>query len=144
MLCWGLSDTAACQLCNKRGTLEHILSCCPKALSEGWYRWRHDQVLRALADIVSTAIINCKYQHTPKKSITFVRAGEMAQQRQSPPGGLLNTAQDWKLQVDLGRQLKFPEYILSTSLRPDMVITSDASKQVVLVELTVPWEDRME
>ncbi|XP_050957201.1 uncharacterized protein LOC127158092 [Labeo rohita] len=144
LLCWGLSDTAACQLCNKRGTLEHILSCCPKALSEGRYRWRHDQVLRALADIVSTAIINCKYQHTPKKSITFVRAGEKAQQRQSPPRGLLNTAQDWKLQVDLGRQLKFPEYILSTSLRPDMVITSDASKQVVLVELTVPWEDRME
>ncbi|RXN15823.1 reverse transcriptase [Labeo rohita] len=101
-------------------------------------------MIRALADIVSTAIINCKYQHTPKKSITFVRAGEKAQQRQSPPGGLLNTAQDWKLQVDLGRQLKFPEYILSTSLRPDMVITSDASKQVVLVELTVPWEDRME
>ncbi|XP_053339380.1 uncharacterized protein LOC128510861, partial [Clarias gariepinus] len=144
LLRWGLSDTAACQLCKKRGTLEHILSCCPKALGEGRYRWRHDQVLRALADIVSTAITNCKYQHTSKQSITFVRAGQKLQQRPSPPGGLLNTAQDWKLQADLGRQLKFPEYILTTSLRPDMVLTSDASKQVVLVELTVPWEDRLE
>lgn len=33
---WGL-NTAACQLCQKRATLEHILSCCPKALGEGRY-----------------------------------------------------------------------------------------------------------
>ncbi|TWW64138.1 hypothetical protein D4764_03G0011460 [Takifugu flavidus] len=100
-------------------------------------------VLRTLADTVSAAINNCKYQNTPKQSITFVRAGEKAQQPSSF-GGLLTTAQDWKLQVDLGRQLKFPEHISTTSLRPDMVLTSESTKQVVLVELTVPWEDRLE
>lgn len=81
--------------------------------------WRHDRVLRALAD---------KQQHSPKQSITFVRAGE-------------------KLLVDLGRQPKFPEHISATSLRPDVVlthITSESTKQVILVELTVPWEDQME
>lgn len=31
-----------------------------------------------------------------------------------------------------------------TSLRPDLVWTSDSTKQVVQLELTVPWEDRME
>ncbi|XP_024141063.1 uncharacterized protein LOC112154399 [Oryzias melastigma] len=141
---WGLSDTALCQLCQKRGTLEHILSSCSKALVEGRYRWRHDQVLRALADTVSAAITNCKYQHTSKQFITFVRAGEKTWQQPSPTGGLLTTARDWKLQVDLGRQLKFPEHIATTALRPDMVLTSQSSKQVVLIELTVPWEDRME
>ncbi|XP_076844394.1 uncharacterized protein LOC143489330 [Brachyhypopomus gauderio] len=142
--CWGLADTAACQLCQKRATLEHILSCCPKALGEGRYRWRHDQVLRALADTLSLAISNCRYQHTPKHTITFVRAGEMAQHQTGSSGGLLTTARDWKINVDLGRQLKFPEYITATSLRPDMVLISESTKQVVLVELTVPWEDRME
>lgn len=44
---WGLSDTAACQLCKKRGTLERILSWRRKALGEGRYRWRHDQILSA-------------------------------------------------------------------------------------------------
>ena len=141
---WGLADTLACQLCQKRGTLEHILSCCPKALGDGRYRWCHDQVLRALADTVSAAIISSKYQHTPKQSITFIRAGEKVQHQPSSSGGLLTTARDWKLQVDLGRQLKFPEHISATSLRPDMVLTSESTKQVVLVELTVPWEDRIE
>ncbi|TWW68227.1 hypothetical protein D4764_19G0000250 [Takifugu flavidus] len=81
---WGLAATAACQLCKKRATLEHILGCCPKALGDGRYRWRHDQVLRTLADTVSAAINNY------------------------------------------------------------MVLTSESTKQVALVELTVPWEDRLE
>nr|BAC82598.1 reverse transcriptase [Takifugu rubripes] len=141
---WGLAATAACQLCKKRATHEHILSCCPKASGDGRYRWCHDQVLRTLADTVSAAINNCKYQNTPKQSITFVRAGEKAQQQPSSFGGLLTTARHWKLQVDLGRQLNFPEHISATSLCPDMVLTSESMKQVVLVELTVPWEDRLE
>ena len=32
---WGLADTPECKLCQKRGTLEHILSSCSKALGEG-------------------------------------------------------------------------------------------------------------
>ena len=40
--------------------------------------------------------------------------------------------------------MKFPEKILTTSLRPDMVLTSGATKQMVILELTVPWEDRIE
>ncbi|XP_026126685.1 uncharacterized protein LOC113108082 [Carassius auratus] len=58
--------------------------------------------------------------------------------------GLLATARDWELSVDLGKQLKFPEAVAITTLRPDVVLTSEASKQVILLELTVPWEDRME
>ena len=36
------------------------------------------------------------------------------------------------------------EVVAITTLRPDIVLTSVASKQVILLELTVPWEDRME
>lgn len=32
---WGLVDSPACQLCRVRGSLEHVLSCCSKALG-GW------------------------------------------------------------------------------------------------------------
>ena len=46
--------------------------------------------------------------------------------------------------VDLHRRLKFPSEIAETTLRPDIVIWSKKTKQVVLVELTVPWEERME
>lgn len=54
------------------------------------------------------------------------------------------TAQDWQLKVDLGRQLRFPVTIAETSLGPEIVLVSETSRQVVLLELTVHWEDGME
>lgn len=53
-------------------------------------------------------------------------------------------AQDWKLKVDRGKQLKFPENVATSMLRPDMLLISEASKQIILLELTVPWEDSVE
>lgn len=72
-------------------------------------------------------IQNSKNQHASKKFI--------------PSGGLLAWARDWVLQVNLWRQLKFPENIATTL--PDMVLTSKSTKQVILLELTVPWEERI-
>ncbi|KAK0149611.1 hypothetical protein N1851_009641 [Merluccius polli] len=52
---------------------------------------------------------------------------------------------DWQMKADLGKQLRFPEHIVETTLlRPDIVLFSDSTKQVVLLDLTVPWEERME
>ena len=38
---WGKRETPNCQLCARKGSLQHILSSCPKALGDGRYRWRH-------------------------------------------------------------------------------------------------------
>ena len=48
------------------------------------------------------------------------------------------------MEVDLGRQFQFPQEICSTTLRPDMVLWSAAVKSVLLIELTVPWEEGLE
>ncbi|VDI13370.1 Hypothetical predicted protein [Mytilus galloprovincialis] len=40
--------------------------------------------------------------------------------------------------------MSFPAEIAATSLRPDIVIWSPGTRQAVLLELTVPWEDRIE
>ena len=53
---WGKVDTPACPMCSKPGTLEHIMSSCSKALGEGRYRWRHDQVLKSIAESISQGI----------------------------------------------------------------------------------------
>lgn len=76
-----------------------------------------------------------KEKRQNRYSITFVRAGEKVQPRSTSSGG--------QLQVDLRRQLKFPEHITATPLRPDIVLTLVSTKQVVLLELTVPWKDRL-
>lgn len=76
-----------------RGTLEHILSCCPIALGKGRYRWRHNQFLKAVAD----SICSCGCKDSVKFRTSFFSQ--------------LGTV---------------------------------SSKQVILLELTVPWEDRMD
>ena len=140
---WGLNDSPSCHLCSGRGTLKHILSGCPKALGEGRYRWRHDQVLRTLAETVDTAIRTSCF--APKtKQIQFVREGRVPPSKGRSAHGQLSTAQDWQMRVDLGRQLKFPEHVARSTLRPDIVIFSNSTKQVVLCELTVPWEENIE
>jgi len=53
---WGLIDDPKCSLCDKTGTLEHVLSSCSTSLTDGRYRWRHDTVLRELADWLETEI----------------------------------------------------------------------------------------
>ncbi|KAI2660206.1 Sterol 3-beta-glucosyltransferase [Labeo rohita] len=75
-----------------RGSLEHILSCCPKALGEGRYRWRHNQVLRVIAETISTGISLSKHQQPAQRTIAFVKAGEKPSGSRNPAGGLLATA----------------------------------------------------
>ena len=45
-----------------------------------------------------------------------------------------STVQDWKLSVDLA----------TTALRPDILLVSGATKKIVLLERTVPWEDHLD
>lgn len=140
---WGKAETPSCTQCPGRGSLEHLLSSCPKALGEGRYRWRHDQVLKAVAESIARAI-NTTKGHSKPKTIRFHRAGEKPTIPAGGRLGLLTTATDWQLEVDLGKQLKIPSRITSTRLRPDMIIVSDSTKQLIILELTVPWEERME
>lgn len=46
--------------------------------------------------------------------------------------------------ADIERQLKIARHITQSKLRTDIILVSEATKQLVLLELTVPWEDRME
>lgn len=141
---WGMVETPACPLCLRKGMLAHILSCCQKALGDGGYRWRHDQVLKAIADSICSGVSHSK-SLCPVKTTAFMRAGVNATlAARNTSTGLFATAHDWELSVDLGKQLKFQEVAAITTLRPDIVLTSVASKQVILLELTVPWEDHME
>lgn len=100
--------------------------------------------LKAVAESIHCAVDYSKRLPPPRHGKAFVKAGEKPPPQPKAQTGLLGTAKDWQLRVDLGKQLKFPESILKTSLRPDIVLQSESSKQVIMLELTVPWEERME
>ena len=67
---WKLAEDNRCILCNKRATLEHILSSCNVSLTQGRYRWSHDTVLGEIAKILEGAVAR------QKKTIRFIKEGQ--------------------------------------------------------------------
>jgi hypothetical protein len=137
---WGLIETAECTLCGGRATLDHILSSCKEALAQGRYRWRHDQVLREVADTLERHKKKARV-HAGAKHINFVPAGTVMKGTKGGHPSILDGTNDWELRADLMKQLQFPD-IVHTTLRPDIVMVSGKTKKIILVELTVPWEER--
>lgn len=141
---WSRRHAGSCELCQTKNiNLQHILNCCSFALHKNRYKWRHDGILSIFAQLFQQNL-NSLYNPKPKKGISFVRQGERAPATSKKPEstGILSQSNDWKMTVDLNNQYEFPFHIIATALRPDIVIWSAAMKIVVLVELTVPLEER--
>jgi hypothetical protein len=139
---WGLTTDPNCKLCDRPATLEHVLSSCSTALSQGRYRWRHDNVLREVADWLEQE--RKKERRSNSHRINFVKTGETTQ-RQLPQksSSILDGTTGWNMLVDLDSKLVFPR-IVQTNLRPDIVLWSNTGKRLIVIELTVPWETRCE
>ena len=144
---WGFTGDDTCAMCKSaRGTLRHVLSSCGRSLQ--MYTWRHNRVLAILAEITETQrrVANEQPTQDPKPCISFLQEGEAPPRQVSKPQGqkFLAAARDWKMAADLKEALHFPLHIVHTQERPDIVIWSDTVKRVIIVELTVPWEENME
>ncbi|GFO05023.1 reverse transcriptase [Plakobranchus ocellatus] len=57
---------------------------------------------------------------------------------------LLDGCDDWVVSADLPEWERHPDVIRKTALRPDIVIHSASTQQIIMVELTFPYESRME
>ena len=146
---WGLTDDSKCVKCQQRGTLQHILSACPKSLASGLYTWRHNQVLEVIGNALDDIIRNFNSQPSSKSSkpaqIAFVKEGSKpGQSKSKPPRGILAGAKDWELRLDLNSRLYFPPEVILTDMRPDLIIWSKGAKTIIIGELSVPWEDNID
>ena len=84
--------------------------------------------------------VECK-----KTRIQFVKEGQKGQKNcQEENYHYLSAAKDWTLRVDVDTNLKIPSDICQTNLGPDIIMVSKKSKQLGVIELTVPSEDRVE
>ncbi|XP_047436657.1 uncharacterized protein LOC125005378 [Mugil cephalus] len=140
-----LGEDPSCALCQTPGTLRHILTGCKTSLSQGRYTWRHNQVLRQLAITLEErrSTTNALPPPMPRHSntTTFVKAGQLPIKPSARvETTILDSARDWRMLVDLDKKLVFPPEIITTNLRPDLVLWSTSQKSVFIVELTVPWE----
>ncbi|XP_035658193.1 uncharacterized protein LOC118403564 [Branchiostoma floridae] len=138
----------SCQLCGRaQADLKHILSNCNIALQQGRYTWRHNKVLRLIAVMLEEVRKKAKGATARIQPIQFVREGQKPKAADSNSihigGGPLSRGQ-WEMAVDLDRQLRFPSVICDTQLRPDMVLWSVDQRSVLIIELTIPWEENIE
>ena len=142
---WGLSATKSCQLCSSPScTVAHILSGCHFSLDNGRYTFRHDAVLKEISLSLKGFIVD---KGPAVKSrihkVKFVRPGHQQSLKITPTShsGILHLSSDWKLIDDLEEKLVFPQDIVESSLRPDIVIYSKQLRRVLLLELTCPCEE---
>ncbi|KAL7405964.1 hypothetical protein ABVT39_010967 [Epinephelus coioides] len=135
-----------CSLCNApNASLQHILSGCKTALSQVHYRWRHDQVLRKLAEVLEGRRQGSRESPPAEDHISSVtEGGGRRNTRPRETARPFSPNQEWNMRVDLNRQLQFPTEITTTSLRPDIVVWSKKAKSVHLIKLMLPLEEGIE
>ena len=112
---WNVKSSGKCLLCEGYETLWHALNFCPIALSQDRFTWRHDNVLLHLKQRMAQKLdFGC-----------------------------------WDMFSDLGankNQATIPNFILPTGTlqRPDLVFVNERERRVVIMELTVPFEEGTE
>ncbi|CAJ1066394.1 hypothetical protein F2P79_020824%2C partial [Xyrichtys novacula] len=136
-----------CSLCNTpNATLQHILSGCEIALSQGCYRWRHNRVLRKLAEVLEGCRQRSK-ESPPAENHNHINFVTESWGKDVRPGKIpkpFSPDQEWDMRVDLDRQLHVPVEITTTSFRPDIVVGLTKAKSVLLIELKIPAEEGIE
>ena len=148
MQIWYGGERKPCPLCQGRQTKEDVLSSCKIALSQGRYTWRHKKVLQELAAIISTAKGETTLPNTNALIFTTEAGAKSWQGRPARTTKqikcLLDGCADWDVSADLPEWDSHPSIIKETRLMPDIVIHSASTQQLFMVELTVPYENRME
>ncbi|KAK3735731.1 hypothetical protein RRG08_024527 [Elysia crispata] len=128
----------------KQADYRECLELCKITLSQGRYTWRHNRVLQELASIINRAKGETIL---PKTDVLIFTTEGGAKSWHGRPVRITNQIKcpqdgcdDWDLSADLPD----PCIIKETRLRPDIVIHSASMQQLIMVELIVPYENRIE
>ena len=144
-----LTADTSCPLCGRKATLRHILNGCSIALRQGHYKRRHDNV----PCILKRHFLNfweCLQRESTNsiKYAPFIHLPQLrVRQHQRRP--LLSTdtlrcASDWQFLFDVdGGYNVFLIEVVASAQRPDIVIYCLSLRKVLLIELSVPLEDRV-
>ena len=109
------------------------------ALRSYIYTWRPYQVLKVIA-----AAVNKGKAQENIQFVDFHKEGEKKGAATKQQQGIQAATTDWQLTTDIGRHAQFSEEVADTKSCLDIVVWSRATKQVIMLELTVPSEECIE
>jgi len=149
---WNYADTGNCTLCGwKYCNIKHILAVCHHSLNNKRFNWRHDNVLRVIASALSDQLkmynsMESKSKETDWANFKSSKGSSYGKPvvkmtRENP----LEMAKDWMIKFDEDQYpQEFPQHIYNTAERPDIVVWSEETKNVIMIELTVGDESNFE
>ena len=111
---WGKRVCDRCPFCGNTQTLLHILSNCQVSLDQGRYTWRHNSVLSNIVALIRPML-------APGVRLYSDLPGYLA-----PGGGSI------------------PPDIIVTNQKPDLFIINESTREIVIFELTCPWDGNVE
>ena len=138
---WGIVQDASCSLCGCSQSLRHMLSSCSYALA------LVHQVLQIVLEAARTPCSQANAGETASaRRIYFLREGSAQyrkEKNEKQRRDLLSKAKDWEVSADLQGERHCHKVLQESGKRPDLVLASTETDSFILVELTVPWEDRI-
>ena len=140
---WGLTTSDRCRAYEKTASLKHILTGCENVLRS--YTWRHNKVLEIFPEVSKTCFetANKALNIINNGAIQFVIEGnisKIARENMRKPS-LLEGCTNWHVATDLKHNFMFPTEIASKTKRPGIVIWCVKAKKVIVIELTVRYEE---
>ena len=150
---WKKESIPTCSLCNEKPqTLEHVLSSCKTALANGRYTWRHsivtqqrDEQVRIIRNLMMPESNKSTQKFVTEGGKIYVGSKKSTYHRAIPGQNHLELDDNWKVFEDIpGWRNDNPKIISNKGLRPDIVLFSKENSKVILVELTIPFESRLE
>ena len=114
----------------------------------GRYTWQHNKVLKEVVEATKMAVAIANSRIMLQRKVYFLREGfslPCKKNRLPPRRDILAEANDWTVAADLEGLRHYPQLLRDSGRRPYVVIASSSSSDAfILVELTVPREDRIE
>ena len=105
-------------------------------------------VLQILVEAMESACSKANARESvPQRRMYFLREGASQYARnkcKTLRRDLLENANDWMTAADIGGMKHYPQVIQESGQRPDAVMSSKKTDTIIVAELIVPWEDRME
>lgn len=125
---WKIPATSVCGMAQRRAANSSVpqVRVCSTSLS----RCKH-KVLHNLAEILEVRRVETARERLPptRQPIHFVREGRRAHNIIQLQRSALSRSCDWKLRINLDRQLRLLTEITATNLQPDIILWSVTARQ---------------